>query len=318
MYNDSYNDYIRNVLGDYNTNNENNNLKYPEKDNSFCCDYSHPKNNMQQYEKTNLQQYNLPNNDAQNYNIMYSDYQNRYGMPNYYDYGDFPNGYNSYDTRTNSEIEECYPEIYGIVYPMVQKACRGITEPVTKADVEKMVEELYGNLEGNDDINVNITLNNNIDNLNSIQVENSQGNSVEQTRTEEKQANIVQTKQEVNYRQRPTRQPNRSTGLFKPNVEPKREVPLPPRIEQKQEFRNNNVNTNILDQAKENPKEPRFCNNGLCDIIRILLVRELLGGPNRPGNRPPFPPPYRPGPRPPFGPGPGPRPPFPPYGPFGR
>lgn len=248
-YNDSYNDYIRNVLGKENTNGDNNNdnsLKYPEEDKSYYCDYSHPKNNMQ------------------NYDLMYSDYQNRYGMPDYYEYGYYPNGYNSYDTRENSEIEECYPEIYSVVYPMVQKACRNITEPVTKEDVEKMVEELYGSLEGNDDINVNITLNNNIDNLNSIQVEQNQ------------------EKKDV-------RQPNRSTGLFKPNVEPKREVSLKPKLEE--------------------PKQPRFCNNGLCDIIRILLVRELIGGPNRPPIRPPYPP-FRPGPgpRPPFGPGP--RPPF--------
>ena len=307
MYKDSYNDYIRNVLGDSNTNNENTNLKYPEEDKSYYCDYSHPKNNMQQFDNQNTQQYNIPNNayneqnyNMQDYNIMYSDYQNRYGMPNYYDYGDYPNGYNYTETRAYPEIEECYPEIYGIVYPMVQKACRNVTDPVTKADVEKMVEELYGSLEGNDDINVNITLNNNIDKLNSIQVEGSQGNSIQQTRIEE---NLSEAKQEINYRQRPTKQPNRSTGLFKPNVEPTRDIPIPPRVEKKQEVRNN-LNTNILEKTKDEPKETRYCNNGLCDIIRILLVRELLGGPNKPSPRPP----YRPGPRPPFGP-------FPPYGP---
>lgn len=274
MYKDSYNDYIRSVLGNTEQKNEDG-LKYPEEDKSYYCDYSHPKNNMQQY-------------DMQNYNIMYSDYQNRYGMPDYYNYGDYPNGYNYTETRANPEIEECYPEIYGIVYPMVQKACENISEPVSKADVEKMVEELYGSLEGNDDINLNITLNNNIDNLNSIQVEQNQGNSVIQNRTQS------------------TRQPNRSTGLFKPNVEPKRQEPLPPRVE-RQEVRNieqkvNVENSQILEKSLKEPKETRFCNNGLCDIIRILLVRELLSGPNRPGNRPPF------GPYPPFGPGPGPRP----------
>lgn len=49
-------------------------------------------------------------------------------------------------------------------------------------------------------------------------------------------------------------------------------------------------------------------NNFLRDLIRILILKELLGG--RPGPRPPMP---GPGPRPPFpgGPGGGPRPPFP-------
>lgn len=280
MYKDSYNDYIRSVLGNSESNNEG--LKYPDEDKSYYCDYSHPKNNMQQFDMPNnsYNQNDNQNYNMQDYNIMYSDYQNRYGMPNYYEYADYPNGYNSTETRANPDIEECYPEIYGVVYPMVQKACRNIKDTVTKNDVEKMVEELYGSLEGNDDINVNITLNNNIDNSNSIQVQ-----------------------------QRPTRQPNRSTGLFKPNVEPKREVPVSPKAEAKQEFRNNS-NSNVLEKSKEEPKETRYCNNGLCDIIRILLVRELLQGPNRPGPRPP----YRPGPRPPFGPfppfGPGPRPPF--------
>lgn len=285
MYKDSYNDYIRSVLGNDNSSKDDNNIRYPEEDKSYYCDYSHPKNDMQKFD---MQNYNM-----QNYDIMYSDYQNRYGMPDYYEYGYYPNGYNSYDTRSNSEIEECYPEIYGIVYPMVQKACRNITQPVTKADVEKMVEELYNNLEGTEEVNLNITLNNN--------VENSNRNQVGQSKIEERQ--------EINTMQRPVRQPNRSTGLFKPNVEPKRDVPLKPRVEEKRDVINNNVNSKILEQAKETPKEPRYCNNGLCDIIRILLVRELLWGSNRPGPRPPFPP-FRPGPgpRPPFNPGP--RPPF--------
>lgn len=64
-------------------------------------------------------------------------------------------------------------------------------------------------------------------------------------------------------------------------------------------------------------KEDRYCQNcdsrqrntGLNDIIRILLLRELLGRPGFPGFRPPRPPP-RPPMRPPMGPGPG-RPPRP-------
>lgn len=65
----------------------------------------------------------------------------------------------------------------------------------------------------------------------------------------------------------------------------------------------------------ENVKEKRgedrqFRNRGLQDIIRILLIRELLGRPERfPGNRPPFPP-NRPPMRPPFPGGPGGRPPI--------
>lgn len=64
-------------------------------------------------------------------------------------------------------------------------------------------------------------------------------------------------------------------------------------------------------QTKAENRESRQFNRGLRDLIKILILRELLGRPG--GNRPPQPPP----PRPPF-PGPG-RPPFPggPGGPGG-
>lgn len=57
---------------------------------------------------------------------------------------------------------------------------------------------------------------------------------------------------------------------------------------------------------KEDETRQRRPNNNLKDLIKILIIRELLGLPQRPG-RPPFP---GPGPRPPF-PGGGPRPPMP-------
>ena len=67
----------------------------------------------------------------------------------------------------------------------------------------------------------------------------------------------------------------------------------------------NNRNTPTTANAKTNDKkveDRQFRNNNLKDLIRILLIRELLGNrPNRPNNRPPFRPPF------PGNPGPGPR-----------
>lgn len=65
-------------------------------------------------------------------------------------------------------------------------------------------------------------------------------------------------------------------------------------------------NRNTIENRKtENQKETRrFRNRGLQDLIKILLIREILGRPGRPGNRPPFPP-NRPPVRPPFPGGPG-------------
>ena len=60
------------------------------------------------------------------------------------------------------------------------------------------------------------------------------------------------------------------------------------------------------ESRKEDETRQRRPNNNLRDLIKILIIRELLGLPQRPG-RPPFP---GPGPRPPF-PGGGPRPPYP-------
>lgn len=71
------------------------------------------------------------------------------------------------------------------------------------------------------------------------------------------------------------------------------------------------TNHTKTENVKENRGEDRqFRNRGLQDLIRILLIRELLGRPGRhPGNRPPMPP-QRPPMRPPFPGGSGPRPPI--------
>ncbi len=71
---------------------------------------------------------------------------------------------------------------------------------------------------------------------------------------------------------------------------------------------NRSINSaNKINKGKENRgEERRFRNRTLQDLIRILLIRELLG---KPGNRPPMHPNYPPM-RPPFPPHPGPRPPI--------
>lgn len=76
---------------------------------------------------------------------------------------------------------------------------------------------------------------------------------------------------------------------------------------------NKTVDAKVVEKSieKRENRETRQFNRGLRDLIKILLIRELLnrpGGPHRP--RPPMPgpgprPPVRPPMRPPFGPGPG-------------
>lgn len=147
------------------------------------------------------------------------------------------------------ELENCYPEIYRIVYPMVQTACSKNTRPLTKQLIDGMTEEIYFALEDRD---------------------------LEENRTTEK----VESK------------------TIGKNVMEK-----------------NMPKSNTEENRSTESRQRVIRNTGLRDLIRILLLRELLGRPSFPGFRPPRPRPPRPPMRPPFRPpmGPGPvRPPRPP------
>lgn len=156
--------------------------------------------------------------------------------------GIYNSGYlTSVQVNTISDLEQCYPEIYKIIYPMVQKACeRNITANTTE-EIERMTDEIYSALEDNNQINVNINLANNISTTNA---------SVTQNRSES-------TKE-------PTQQ-------------------------KKSEKRNDGV------QDRRAPS-----NNNLRDLIKILLIRELLRRNNNFPNRPHYNNPPRPPMRPPI------------------
>lgn len=139
------------------------------------------------------------------------------------------------------ELENCYPDIYRIVYPMVQKACSQNTRPITRELVDSMTDEVYFAVEDRE--------------------------MLENRNKEEKTSEATEDRQIIR-------------------------------------------------------------NQGLNDLIRILILRELLGRPGFPGfpgGRPPHHRPPRPPMRPPMRPGfpggpgmpPGPRP-RPGMGPFNR
>lgn len=136
---------------------------------------------------------------------QYNYEQNSFYEPIPYD------NFSNYSTRNlASDLENLYPEIYKIVYPMIQKACSHNNKPVDENLIDDMTDDIYSNIEADNIINLNIN------------VENNRNESA--------------TSKEKNNRCKTT--------------------------------------------------ENRQFNNPIRDLIRILLIRELL---DRPGYRPPRP-----------------------------
>lgn len=141
----------------------------------------------------------------------------------------------SYNSNSDRKIEECYPEIYKIIYPMVVQVCRNNTRLITNDVIEDMTNEIYSAIE--------------VDQINEI------GVSINLT-------NEVSTNQ------------NRSQNVKS----------------------SNKVTDNTKkEKDAENRSEDRVSrNNSLRDLIKVLIIRELLNRPNnpprpRPPVRPPFP-----------------------------
>ncbi len=168
-----------------------------------------------QYEEYIRSVLGYPSTANMNQNQMY---QNEYPNPS--------------QINMRNDLEEFYPEIYKIIYPMVQKVCDGNMRANSREEIEQMTDEIYSAIEDNNQINVNINLGNTV----------STTNSNTQNRNEQ----------------------HKEEGQKKSS--------------EKQEVENRN--------AKESRISLR--NNNLRDLIKILLIRELLR--RRHNNFPPRPP----------------------------
>lgn len=171
------------------------------------------------------------------YNNIYEEYiRNIIGYPNNANNNCYSCNMNMEDNNymfpqaTRSQIEQCYPEIYRIIYPMIKKACDDNWNLTTEEEVDRITDEIYYAIEDNNQINININL-----------------------------ENTVGTKNTENTN-------NRSQ---KENIKNK-------------ESRNESNITNTNERETR-----RITNNNLRDLIKILIIRELL---SRPGHRPPKPP----------------------------
>lgn len=139
-------------------------------------------------------------------------------------------------TCDQTSVEDMYPEIYRIIYPMICKACMAVNENVTEDLVSRITNEVYTNVE-------------------HMEVAGETRSSVSKT-------------------------------SISPASKSTKSEPL-----------NNRTSSNSsLSNVRQ--QETRQRNPLLRDLIRILVLRELIGNPGRPP-RPPFRPPFGGG----FGPG---------------
>lgn len=197
------------------------------------------------------------------YNQTYEDYiRSILGYPrqmdNTYSTNTGENVYMQSTSDVNSdEIEQFYPEIYKIVYPMVCKVCNNNTSPITKELIENMTNDIYFSIESDNEIGLNITL----------------GNDVRASSSSDNSNNYVKpiNRNLHNEENRPTISSNKKTSEQIAKIE----------------------NRNVKETKSENRQ---IRNNSLRDLIQILIIRQLLKNrrnrPNRPNQlplRPPFP-----------------------------
>ena len=121
MYNQSYDDYMRNILG------------YPT------------------YEGYRMNSMNNMNNmgmNSMNMNSMGMNSMNNMGNMNTQD-------------MSFEDIEQLYPEVYRVVYPMVCFSCDRIqfpNAPVTDEMITRMTNDIYDRVEADGRINVEVTV----------------------------------------------------------------------------------------------------------------------------------------------------------------
>ncbi len=88
-----------------------------------------------------------------------------YPTNNTYSSSLYENNYISNNINYNNNesiIEKCYPKIYRMINPMVEKICSQNTKPITENLINDMTKEIYFSLENETEINLNVNLSNNI------------------------------------------------------------------------------------------------------------------------------------------------------------
>lgn len=62
--------------------------------------------------------------------------------------------------QDRNELEDCYPEIHKVLYPMVCEMCDKCSKPITRDKIEAMVEEISQKVEQNHEISIRLNMDN--------------------------------------------------------------------------------------------------------------------------------------------------------------
>lgn len=60
------------------------------------------------------------------------------------------NLYSNFQNTTNIKLEQFYPELYKLIYPMIQTACMRNTKPITEETINEMIQDVYSNFNADD------------------------------------------------------------------------------------------------------------------------------------------------------------------------
>jgi len=104
-----------------------------------------------------------------NYNNFQETEHNNW-MPRPY----FQNG----NDASNLNLERFYPELYKLIYPMIQTACIKNTKPLTQEVIDEMVKDIYSNFVSEDATILNINLTNDLKTASKVSTDINNKNSV--------------------------------------------------------------------------------------------------------------------------------------------
>lgn len=215
------------------------------------------------------------------------------------------NDYYIMQNNNNCIADDLYPDMYKKVYPLVCKECNTNTMPITREILEQMTDNVLNQIE----IDLKIQTNLKIETREGLRNSDSKVEDINH-RTKEtnlKLQDMNSRNQDVSYRNQEAsrNRQERVQGITSNQKESIRTQSI--NLNKKDNTRAQATNLNVEDTRGE---DRNIRNNTLRDLIKILILRELIDNGNFPSRPPQIP--IRPpilGPRPPFSGGT--RPPFP-------